>query len=288
MRVVLAKKIGFCFGVKRAVRMAEAELDKRSPIYSLGSLIHNKEVVQRLRRRGLKVISGVDKIKKGVVVISSHGISPGIAVAIRRRGLKVVDTTCPFVRKAQKIAGRLRDEGYKMIIVGDADHPEVRALIDFAPGAMVVKDGSQVKRLRIGKRDKVSVISQTTQSTANFLGTVKAIAAKHPCSLRVVNTICGDAGDRQEAAKLLAGDVDVMLIVGGKNSANTRRLYEVSRRICRNSYHIEDASGIQDAWFVGKKLIGITSGASTPDCIIEKVVSVIESKTSRQITQITK
>lgn len=281
MRVELAKKIGFCFGVKRAVAMAESELERRPRIYSLGSIIHNKEVVRGLARRGLKVTSDVSGVRSGVIVISSHGISPKVAGDIRRRGLKIIDTTCPFVLNAQRIAEKLCGEGYKVVIVGDSNHPEVRALMDFAPGSVVVKDAAGAGRLTIGRRDRVSVISQTTQSTENFLETVKAIAAKRPGSFRVVNTICRDAGDRQDAARRLARNADVMLIVGGRESANTRRLYEVSRKVCRNSHHIETEKDIRPEWFKGKRAIGITSGASTPDCIIEKVVKTVKVMNSK-------
>lgn len=278
MKAALARKIGFCFGVKRAVAMAEAELKKRQRIYSLGSIIHNKQVVDDLSQKGLKVIDEVGRLKKGVIVVSSHGISPRIAGAIARRGLRIVDTTCPFVLNAQRIARKLSGEGYRIVIVGDAKHPEVRALVDFAVnGASVVKGAREARRLAVGRGDCVSVISQTTQSTGNFHEAVRAIRAKKPASLKVVNTICRDAGDRQDAARRLARRVDIMLIVGGRNSANTRRLYEVSRKICRPSYHIETEADIRKSWFKRCNVVGITSGASTPDCIIEKVVQAVQA-----------
>lgn len=278
MKVALAKKIGFCFGVKRAVDKACAELKRNRRIYSLGSIIHNKQVVDGLSRRGLKVIDDISKVRGGVIIISSHGISPKISSDMKRRGLKIIDTTCPFVLNAQNIARKLSDEGYKVVIVGDANHPEVKALVDFAPGAIVVKNKSDARGLKLRHTDKVSVISQTTQSTSNLLETVRAIAAKKVKRLKVVNTICRDAGDRQDAARLLAKKVDVMLIVGGRNSANTRRLFEVSKKICSGSHHIETEKDIHAGWFKGSSVVGITSGASTPDCIIERVVQEVGSK----------
>lgn len=277
MKVALAKKIGFCFGVKRAVAMAGAELERNRRIYSLGSIIHNKQVVRGLAKRGLKVIDDIGGIRSGVIIISSHGISPKVSSGIKRRGLKIIDTTCPFVLNAQNIARKLKKEGYKVVIVGDSKHPEVKALVDFAPGAIVVRGKEDLGGLRLKRSDKVSVISQTTQSTGNFLETVKAIAKKVG-SLKVVNTICRDAGDRQDAARRLAKAVDVMLIVGGLNSANTRRLFEVSKEICRASYHIETEKDIKPGWFRSGPVVGITSGASTPDCIIGRVVKAVELK----------
>jgi (E)-4-hydroxy-3-methyl-but-2-enyl pyrophosphate reductase len=278
IKVALAKKIGFCFGVKRAVAMAEAELEKNRRIYSLGSIIHNKQVVDGLAGRGLKVIDDIGKIRDGVVIISSHGISPKVSADIKRRGLKIIDTTCPFVLNAQNIARKLSSEGYKVVIVGDANHPEVKALVDFAPGSIVVKDQDDARRLKLKRADKVSVISQTTQSTGNFLETVSAIAAKNVRALKVVNTICRDAGSRQDVTRRLARKVDAMLIVGGRNSANTRRLFEVSKKICRSSHHIETEKDIRSGWFKCGSIVGITSGASTPDCIIARVVQAVESK----------
>lgn len=279
IRVALAKKIGFCFGVKRAVTMAEDALAReRRPIYSLGSIIHNTQVVDELARKGLIAVDTPGRIRKGVIVISSHGISPAVAARLGRRGMRIVDTTCPFVRNAQRIARKLSGEGCLVVIVGDRNHPEVKALVDFAPGgAVVVRDAREAHALRLPQRARVSVISQTTQSTANFLAAVRAIRARKPAHLRVVNTICRDAEDRQEAARRLARKVDIMLIVGGRHSANTRRLLEVSRAICRNSHHIETEADIRPSWFAGRRRVGITSGASTPDCIIEKVVQVVQA-----------
>ncbi len=284
MKVRLAKKIGFCFGVKRAVAMAETELKKNRRIYSLGSIIHNKQVVEDLAARGLRVIDNPRMIRKGVLVISSHGISPKVACGIKKRGLKIVDTTCPFVLKAQNIARRLNREGYKVIIVGDVNHPEVRALVDFAPGSVVVKDKREAKRLKFKDTDRVSILSQTTQSTGNFLETVKAVSGRKLKAFKVVNTICRDAGDRQDAARRLARNIDLMLVVGGRNSANTRRLFEVSKKICKDSHHIETEADIKPGWFKPRKIVGITSGASTPDCIIEKVVKAVEVKNRNKIT----
>jgi (E)-4-hydroxy-3-methyl-but-2-enyl pyrophosphate reductase len=296
MPVKLAKKVGFCFGVKRAVTMAEEVIKNEKHAYSLGSLIHNRQVVRALSGRGLKVINDINKVKSGCcIVISSHGISPRKAQEIRKRSLKLVDTTCPFVRNAQDMARRLSNEGYRIIIVGDANHPEVRALVDFARFARrirysqtkanfagkevaVVKNAAGIKALHLGKKDKVGVFSQTTQAMNNFLAVVRAVIKAKPAGLRVFNTICRDAEDRQAAAKDLARNVDVMLIAGGKNSANTKRLLSVCKKILKNSYLIETKKDMKDAWFKKARVIGITSGASTPDWIVKSVAQAVESK----------
>lgn len=288
MRIRLSKKIGFCFGVKRAVAMAEAALkSKAGRIYSLGSIIHNSEVVEDLSRKGLEVIKDIGRIKGGVVIISSHGLSPKIMKKISARGAKVIDTTCPFVSNAQKFARRLGEEGYRIVIVGDAGHPEIKALVDFVPQCsgpkkiFVARDMSGARALKLSHHDKVGVISQTTQSTDNFLDVVKVVAEKRPRELRVFNTICNDAGQRQVLAGMLAKAVEVMLIVGGKNSANTRRLFEVCKKVLKDSYLVETDKDLKRCWFSKKRLTGITSGASTPEWIVKKVVSKIRNLTER-------
>ncbi len=282
MRIILAEKTGFCFGVKRAVAMAQGALAKNRSIRSLGSIIHNKQVVESLSRKGLEVVRDIDDVKEGAVVISSHGISPKVAARIAGRGIKIIDTTCPFVMAAQKIARSLNDEGYTVIIVGDARHPEVRALVDFVPKRVfVVKDGSQTRNLKLKSGERVSVISQTTQSMANFLDVVKAIAQHAPKELRVFNTICKDAEDRQDRARDLARRVDLMLIIGGKDSANTKRLLEVCQKILRNSHLIETEEDLKADWFLSARTVGVTSGASTPDWAVERVVAKI--RTMRKI-----
>jgi (E)-4-hydroxy-3-methyl-but-2-enyl pyrophosphate reductase len=279
MKIRLADKIGFCFGVKSAIEMAEAALKNKGPICSLGSIIHNSQVVRDLSKRGLKVVKAADDVKVGACVISSHGISPRIAKSIKDRGIKIIDTTCPFVLKAQKIAKLMSGKGYNVIIVGDAGHPEVRALVDFvSKDAFVVKDPAEAKRLELGKTRKYIAISQTTQSTDNFFKVVDMLLAKKPNELKVFNTICRDAEVRQEAARKLARSQEAMLVVGGKNSANTRRLLEVCQNVLANSHLVETEEDLRKRWFKNTCSVGITSGASTPDWIVRRVVKAVNSK----------
>lgn len=279
MPVKLADKVGFCFGVKRAVTMAEDVIKKEVRAYSLGSLIHNKQVVEELSAKGLKVIDDIGKAQSGCIVISSHGISPKKAEEIKRRSLKLVDTTCPFVKNAQDMARRLSRDGYRIIIVGDARHPEVKALVGFAGKRVsVVRDVLGLRALRLKPKEKIGILSQTTQAMDNFLPVVRAVIESKPGELRVFNTICADAEDRQRSAKELAGEVDLMLIVGGKNSANTKRLLSVCKKILKDSYLIETCKDMKDAWFKGVKSAGITSGASTPDWIVKKVANAAKTK----------
>jgi len=279
MPIKLAKRVGFCFGVKRAIDIAEDVIRQKKRAYSLGSLIHNKQVVEALSNRGLKVIDDIGIVKLGCIVISSHGISPKKSDEIRRRSLQLIDTTCPFVRNAQDMAKHLSEAGYSIIIVGDANHPEVKALVDFAgKNVSVVKDARGIKELGIKNKGRVGVLSQTTQAMDNFLAVVRAVIAAKPGYLRVFNTICRDAEDRQKAARDLAREVEVMLIVGGRNSANTKRLLSVCKKILKNSYLIETCKDLNGAWFKKAVTVGITSGASTPDWIVKSVAEAVESK----------
>lgn len=283
-RIRITKKTGFCFGVRRAVTMAEEALDKYKSIYSLGSIIHNRQVVDNLSRKGLKVIKDIRAMKKGgAIVISSHGLSPRIAKNISKKGIRIIDTTCPFVLKAQNITAALTRAGYKVVIVGDADHPEVKALVDIAPGkVIVVKDKLEASAIRFNKNDRVGIISQTTQSTSNFLDVVKAMSENEPQKeIRIINTICNDAEERQRFARALAKRVDLMLIIGGKMSANTRRLFEVCKKILKNSHLVETEKDLKTNWLKKGSLVGLTSGASTPDWIIKRVVDKIQNHIER-------
>ncbi|OGW78344.1 MAG: 4-hydroxy-3-methylbut-2-enyl diphosphate reductase [Omnitrophica bacterium RIFCSPHIGHO2_02_FULL_46_20] len=279
MSIRLTKKVGFCFGVKRAVEMAEEVLKKEGEAHSLGSIIHNTQVVKDLSRKGLKVIDSIDDAASGCIVISSHGISPHVADKISKRSLKLVDTTCPFVSNAQRKARSLSSAGYKVIIVGDVNHPEVKALVDFArQKAYVVKDALGIKRLRINPRERIGVLSQTTQSMDNFIASVGAIIEKKPKELKIVNTICKDAEERQGAAQKITRKVDLMLIVGGKNSANTKRLFDVCKKILSKSYLVETEADLRSSWFKMVRAVGITSGASTPDWIVRRVAGEVKKK----------
>ena len=283
-QIKVTKKTGFCFGVRRAVTMAEDALDKYKSICSLGSIIHNRQVVDNLSRMGLKVVKDIRKMKKGTaIVISSHGLSPRILKDISKRGIKVIDTTCPFVVKAQKITRHLTQDGYKVVIVGDVDHPEVKALVDIAPKkVIVVRDKLEAGAIRFNKNDRVGIISQTTQSTSDFLDVVKAMSENGPKEIRIINTICNDAEERQRLAKALAKRVDLMLIIGGKMSANTRRLFEVCKKILRNSHLVETEKDLKPNWLKKSSLVGLTSGASTPDWVIRRVIERINLKLKKQ------
>ena len=276
MRVKLADRIGFCFGVKRAINTAEEALKKKERASSLGSIIHNTQVVEALARKGLKIIKDIDEAQGAPVLISSHGAPPEVFNRIKEKGLDIIDTTCPFVLHAQRLASQMVEEGYTIVIVGEETHPEVKAIAGFSLNkAIVVKDKSDPKLKDLSGGKKVAIISQTTQRINNFLDVVGAIVACGPKEVRVFNTICSDTGRRQKAAADLAKTVDIMIVIGGRHSANTNRLLEVCGNFT-DSYLVETDEDVRSEWFRGKRCAGIASGASTPDWVIEKVVRKIE------------
>ena len=257
--------------------MAKEALEKNKGklVYSLGPIIHNNQVVEELFKEGLKSVKGLNEVKKGVVVISSHGASPKVIEQIKNKGFEIVNAACPYVLSAQKIAKSLNDDGYCVVIVGDRHHPEVEALVGFAGGeAIVIKDAEELKKVKFPS-GRVGIISQTTQSLENYFKIIYQLLKMPFSEVRIFNTICTDTEKRQKAAAKLAKEADAMIIVGGKMSANTKRLFEICSGICGGTYHIETAKELKKDWIKGKGLIGIASGASTPDWIIEDVKNKI-------------
>ena len=278
LKIDISEFSDFCFGVKRAISLAEKALKKYpGPVFSLGPLIHNRQVVEKLSKKGLSVATDFKKVKNGAIVIRSHGIAPDILNRLKKRKIDIVDATCPFVKNAQALAKKLSQSGYKVIIAGDKGHPEVKSLKTFSEkDASVVATRDDARKLRL-KRGKIGVIAQTTQSSKNFLDVISELLKKEFSEIRVFNTICRDANMRQESAKKYSGNNDAVIIVGGKNSANTKRLYEICRDMGRESYHIETGSEIRNKWLKGKKAIGVVSGASTPRWIVDGVVDKLHS-----------
>lgn len=275
MKVIIAKRAGFCFGVKRATQMAFEAAGKDNKTYTLGPIIHSPQVVQKLEQMGVKVVKDLDKTDSGTIIIRSHGVLASEMDEAVQKQLEIVDATCPFVKKAQEHVKSLSEAGYGVVVVGDADHPEVQGIVSYGGDKVfVVGSGEEVKRLP--KMNKIGVVAQTTQSFENLKNVVSECLLRGG-EIRVFNTICDATAVRQEEAKELACQVDCMLVVGGFNSANTRRLAEVCIEIQPRTYHIETAAEIDPGWFKEDERIGVTAGASTPKWIIDEVVSRIET-----------
>ncbi|MGB9597871.1 MAG: 4-hydroxy-3-methylbut-2-enyl diphosphate reductase [Candidatus Poribacteria bacterium] len=275
MKVILAENAGFCFGVKRAMKLAfESAKDSDHPIYSLGPLIHNPQQVEFLAQKGIYEISDFESLKPDdTLIIRSHGTTPSIFNSAKKKGIKVVDATCPFVVNAQKLAQKLNSEGYQVVIVGEGDHPEVIGLIGFTDNsAWVIDNANAIEDFPY--RRSIGIIAQTTQSFENFRDVVSALLEK--CDeLRVFNTICHATSQRQESAKELAQKVDLMIVIGGHNSANTNRLATLCKQYVQ-TYHIETANEIDKSWFNGIETVGVTAGASTPEWIINEVIEKLK------------
>lgn len=270
MEVIVADYAGFCFGVKRAVEKAR---EAPKPVASLGMLIHNRQVVDQLAREGVRPVASLDEVNCGRILIRSHGTTPETLVRARNKGLEIIDATCPYVKRAQHLAQKMAAEGYQVIIVGDAAHPEVQGMLGWAgPGAVVVPDKKAAAALPFHPRR--AVLAQTTQPESR-LEEVAAALRSNTDTLVVHNTVCQATHQRQEAAVRLARQVDVMVVVGGKESANTRHLAELCRATGTPTYHVERAGELCRQWFINTRRVGVTGGASTPAWIIEEVVGML-------------
>lgn len=270
MQTKRAEKYGFCFGVKRAIRLAEAHKNATS----LGPLIHNQKEIERLKRDfGVSVETNLDNIKRDdSVIIRTHGIQKNDLARLGESQVNIIDATCPFVKKPQQICEEMSKEGYEIIIFGDKNHPEVKGVASYCTSPFqIVLSADELQN--IGSR--IALISQTTKNISAFLA-VADFLIKHCPEVRVFNTICNATFDNQEAVKILAQEVDILIVVGGKESSNTKQLLNISLEFCKDSYCIEDESELESAWFAGKKLCGITAGASTPDWIIDNVERSIQ------------
>ena len=275
MEVRVARHAGVCYGVERALKLANEAADGGAPVRTLGPLIHNPQAVEELQSRGIQVVGSLDDVADGILVIRTHGVDPAIIEAAKAKGLEVVDATCPFVSAAHKCAARLAADGYSVIIVGEPDHPEVEGILAYAgPDAVVVEEVADIPE-RLARR-KVGVVVQTTQAMSRLTEVVAALLPR-VSELKVCNTICDATDKRQESAEELAGSVDVMVIVGGHNSGNTTRLAEISRGVNPRSHHVETAEELDPAWFAGASTVGVTAGASTPDAQMRGVIEAIEA-----------
>ncbi|HAR45431.1 MAG TPA: 4-hydroxy-3-methylbut-2-enyl diphosphate reductase [Nitrospiraceae bacterium] len=280
MKIILAEKAGFCFGVKRAIETAFKAASK-GRVYCLGPLIHNPQEVDRLRREGVETVESLDVLSTGdAVIIRSHGVPPSVLARARDKGLTIIDLTCPFVGKAQRHAALLREEGYQVVVVGEKKHPEVHSILGHAgPDALVVETPEAVAGTQFQQR--IGVVAQTTQAYSNFSGVVLKLLELSK-ELKIFNTICTSTAERQESTQTLAGKVDVMIVVGGRNSANTTRLVSLCREEGKQTYHIETADEIQSDWVKDAGTVGITAGASTPDWIIDDVLRRLQAENTGQ------
>jgi len=279
MTIQKADKIGFCFGVKRAIDILEKVARERGGVETLGAVVHNRQVLQKLAELGVSVARNVEDIRGDVVVTSSHGISPQLEEEIRARHIEIISTTCPFVLRAQVAARRLTEAGFLVVIFGDAEHPEVRGILGWTKGkGIAALDEKFVASLEHIPR-RIGILSQTTQVPTQFTAFVRKLidtAFIRDSEMRLIDTICHDIRERQAAAIELAGEMDMMLVVGGHHSANTNRLAELCSQITK-THLVETAAEIQPSWLEGKHRIGVTAGASTDEQMVNEVLKSLKA-----------
>lgn len=271
MKIILAQSAGFCFGVKRATNMAFEAAEQYCQICSLGPIIHSPQLVKKLEEKGVEVIGRVEDIPEGAVIIRSHGVTEQEFEGILDRKLPVVDATCPFVKKAQEYAAMLSREGYAVVLVGEEEHPEVQGIVSYAREGEVFVVGDRRQAEMLPRKKRMGIVAQTTQSFENLRHIVEVCLEKSN-ELRIFNTICDATSVRQNEARTIASQVDLMVVIGGFNSANTSRLAQICRDILPRTHHVETADEVDPRWFHGVKTVGITAGASTPRWIIDEVV----------------
>lgn len=274
-KIVVAEHAGACYGVERALKLARHACEATdTPVHTLGPLIHNPLVVRDLETAGVELAVTLDDARDGTLIIRTHGVVPEVIEEARSRGLEVLDATCPYVKKVHESAAKLVAEGYQLLVIGEAGHPEVEGILGHAgQSAQVVNEPEELDSIELA--GKVGVVVQTTQTAAR-LAEVTAALVGRVRELRIVNTICKATGERQRAAAELAAASDCMVVVGGKNSGNTRRLAEICSSICDRTHHIESEQELEATWFTDARTIGITAGASTPQAHIDRVRACIE------------
>ena len=282
MEVKTAKRAGFCFGVKRAVeKVYEVAGEKRSGVYTYGSIIHNEEVVGDLEKKGVSVLNSEEELKalaEGTVIIRSHGVPRRIYELLREKGLDYVDVTCPFVLKIHRIVERESRAGRHIVIIGDKDHPEVEGTRGWCEGpSTVIKTREEAEKFLREGHENVCIVSQTTFNYKNFQELVEILAKKRYDRL-VLNTICNATNERQAEAAEIAKTVDAMIVIGGKHSSNTQKLFEICKGVCKNTYYIQTLADLDSDSFRSIQCVGITAGASTPNKIIEEVSKHVRIK----------
>ncbi|SFV90713.1 4-hydroxy-3-methylbut-2-enyl diphosphate reductase [hydrothermal vent metagenome] len=274
MKIQLASSYGFCFGVKRAIKIAEEHRGSKT----YGPLIHNKDEINRLKEGyAIGLAEKFDEIRQDdAVVIRTHGIPKNELAQLKSQNNEIIDATCPYVTTPQHIVADMSEQGYSIVVFGDKNHPEIKGVVSYAKdprNAFVVIDEEELEGLPL--LSKVAVVAQTTRKPEDYLKVVNKLILEHK-EVRVFNTICNATFENQDAAAELAKDADVMIVIGGKHSSNTKQLHSICKTYCEESYLVENESELEASWFEGKALCGISAGASTPDWIVQNVIDRIQ------------
>jgi (E)-4-hydroxy-3-methyl-but-2-enyl pyrophosphate reductase len=278
VQIKKAKTQGFCFGVAITLKKAEETVASGGKVTTLGHIVHNPQMVTEFEEKGLRNAASVDDVDEGALFVRAHGLPVEVFEKAAEKGLTIVDATCPMVTKIHVQAERLRGDGYKIIVVGDPNHPEVKGTLSHVPGAWCIQTSDDIDKLP--RASKVGVVVQSTWSGTGFTDIVQKLASKY-YEVRAVNTICTDTHNRQSEAAQLAQEVEVMVVVGGKTSANTKHLADLAAARGARSYHIEGPDELDPAWFDGVHVAGLMSGASTPGWLVDQVEARMEALSRR-------
>ncbi|RUM65215.1 MAG: 4-hydroxy-3-methylbut-2-enyl diphosphate reductase [Sulfurimonas sp.] len=273
MKIELAENYGFCFGVKRAIKIAE----ENSNASTYGPLIHNSKEISRLDKDfKVGLVEDFTTFKPGEkAIVRTHGIVKEELSELKKKGVDVVDATCPYVTKPQEICQEMSESGYDVVIFGDESHPEIKGVKSYATnGATVVNNVEELKELKL--KEKIALVAQTTRKVEDYMAIASYLIPRYK-EVRIFNTICNATFENQDAVRKISKSADVMIVIGGKNSSNTKELFSIATDNCSNSYHIEDEMDLKKSWFNGKKFCGLSAGASTPDWIIQNVISCIKN-----------
>ncbi len=283
-KITIAKTAGFCFGVRRAYDLACANsknpassAGKCGNIYILGKLVHNNDVCADLYKRGIKEIKSLNNVKKGTIIFTAHGVGPGLYKKANEKGLKIIDTTCPKVTRTQQLAKNFAGKKYAVLVFGDKNHKEVKSIFEWSgKKARIIGSLNELKKTKLDKTKKFCLISQTTQNVEEFKKTI-AFLRSNLKNFIYFNTICESTDDRQKEARELAKKNDAIVVIGGRDSANSHRLYEIASKINKKSFFIENAGQLKKNWLSGIKKIAISAGASTPEWVIRDVFEKIKN-----------
>ncbi len=282
MKVIVAKTAGFCFGVKRAVDMVYEQIEAADrPVCTFGPIIHNEQVVEDLAAKGVRVIETeeeLSQVRDSIVIIRSHGVGRHIYRLLEENGNRIVDATCPFVKKIHRIVEEQQAEGRRVIIIGSPEHPEVAGIRGWGDDrTLVVETAGEIEDLPLSQGEKLCIVSQTTFNYNKFQDLVEKFGKKG-YDILVLNTICNATQERQVEAKRIASEVDAMIVIGGRNSSNTQKLYEICQKECKNTYFIQSLGDFNPECVNSVRSVGITAGASTPNQIIEEVHTNVRIK----------
>lgn len=275
MEIILAKSAGFCFGVHRAVDMAfKTEEDKKT--YTLGHIIHNETVTRKLKQKGIESVEALDNIPMEKVIIRAHGVPEAVYKEAESKNIEVLDATCPYVTKIHRLVSRYEKEGYSIIVIGDAKHPEIIGINGWTKeGCIIYKNKEDVDFTELDLNKKYLIVSQTTYKKEVVDGIVKLLE-EAGYDVKFINTICNATSERQEEAKEISKEVDAMIVIGSSFSSNTQKLFEICKSYCQDTYCIEEAKDLNAEWFKSKNKVGVTAGASTPKDVIEEVLEVLK------------